>query len=53
MKNLLLRFMRDDSGHALEYAVLVTGIALTVIPATNAVGTRLQAVFEKIAKALH
>ena len=49
---LLVRFVRDESGRGLAELVLAAGTALLIIPTVNEVGTRLEAVFEKLARAL-
>jgi len=53
MAALLKRFLRDESGAALDTAVLVTGISLVIIPTVDEVGARLASVFEKLIRALH
>jgi Flp pilus assembly pilin Flp len=55
MKALLLRLWKDESGSTgiLGQALLISGVSLTVIPATQKVGTQLVAVFTKISNALH
>ena len=53
MKALLLRFLYDESGRGVAEAVLVTGVALVIIPTIHNVGTRLGEVFAKLTKALH
>jgi Flp pilus assembly pilin Flp len=54
MKDLVVRFLRDDSGSGgvVSQAVLVTGSALVVIPATNDIATRLIAICQTLTKAL-
>lgn len=54
MKALLLRFCKDESGSTglLAQVLLISGVSLTVIPATQKVGAQLAAVFTKISKAL-
>lgn len=54
MKACLQRFLRDPSGAAgAEEAVLLTGIALVVIPTASTVGTKLVSLFESLTRALH
>ena len=53
VSTLLVRFARDESGRGLAEMVLVAGTALLIIPTVNEIGTRLAAVFEKLARALH
>ncbi|ACP22267.1 PilA3 pilus assembly protein (plasmid) [Sinorhizobium fredii NGR234] len=51
MKNLLLRFVRHESGAtAIEYG-LITGL-IAVITAVQTVGTDIDAAFDAIAAAL-
>jgi pilus assembly protein Flp/PilA len=43
MKNLLLRFWRDESGAtAIEYGLIAAGIAVAIIAAVSSVGTSLK-----------
>ena len=54
MKACLKRFLRDQSGAvAAEEAILVTGVALVIIPAANTVGTKLVSLFEGLTRVLH
>ena len=42
MKNLVSRFVRDESGAtAIEYGLIAAGIAVVIITAVNALGTKL------------
>lgn len=53
MKNLVARFVRDESGAtAIEYGLIAAGIAVVIITAVNLVGTNLSAKFQQIAGAL-
>lgn len=53
MKNLVARFVRDESGAtAIEYGLIAAGIAVVIITAVNLVGTNLTAKFNQIAAAL-
>jgi pilus assembly protein Flp/PilA len=46
MKNLLSRFVRDESGAtAIEYGLIATLIAVVIITALTAIGTNLNATF--------
>ena len=54
MKNLVLRFVRDESGAtAIEYGLIAAGISVVIITAVNLVGTDLNVVFGKVAGALN
>jgi pilus assembly protein Flp/PilA len=53
MKNLLARFVTDESGvTAMEYGLIAALIAVVIITAVTLVGTKLQAVFNAVASAL-
>ena len=42
MKNLVSRFVKDESGAtAIEYGLIVAGIAIAIITAVQGVGTKL------------
>jgi pilus assembly protein Flp/PilA len=46
MKNLLARFVKDESGAtAIEYALIAAGIGVAIIAAVNALGTAISAKF--------
>ena len=48
MKSLFSRFLKDESGAtAIEYGLIAAGIAVVIITAVNALGTQLNATFEK------
>ena len=50
MKNLVLRFVKDESGAtAIEYGLIAAGISVVIITAVNLVGTNLNEVFNFIA----
>jgi pilus assembly protein Flp/PilA len=50
MKNLVLRFVKDESGAtAIEYGLIAAGISVVIITAVNLVGTNLNGVFNFIA----
>jgi pilus assembly protein Flp/PilA len=54
MKNLLSRFVRDDSGAtAIEYGLIAALIAVVIIGALTAVGTSLNAKLNAVATSLH
>ena len=53
MKNLLARFMKDESGApAIEYGLIAAGISLAIIAAVNGLGTSLSAKFTSINSSL-
>jgi pilus assembly protein Flp/PilA len=50
MRNLLTRFLNDDSGvTAIEYGLIAALISVVIITAAAAVGTQLSNVFNNIA----
>jgi pilus assembly protein Flp/PilA len=54
MKNLVLRFVKDESGAtAIEYGLIAAGISVVIITAVNLVGTDLTVVFNSVATALN
>jgi pilus assembly protein Flp/PilA len=53
MKNLVSRFVRDESGAtAIEYGLIAAGIAVVIITAVQLVGTTLSSTFQCVAKAV-
>ena len=53
MKNLVSRFVRDESGAtAIEYGLIAAGIAVVIIAAVQSVGTSLNATFNSVAAAV-
>ncbi|MGM4919583.1 Flp family type IVb pilin [Tardiphaga sp. 813_E8_N1_3] len=49
MKNLVSRFMKDESGAtAIEYGLIAAGISLAIIAVVNGLGTNLNAKFSSI-----
>ena len=49
MKNLVLRFVKDESGAtAIEYGLIAAGISLAIIAVVNGLGTNLNAKFTSI-----
>jgi pilus assembly protein Flp/PilA len=49
MKNLLARFVKDESGAtAIEYGLIAAGISLAIIAAVNGLGTSLSGKFNSI-----
>lgn len=50
MKNLLARFVKDESGAtAIEYALIAAGIGIAILAGVNALGTAINAKFQDIA----
>ena len=53
MKNLFVRFMKDDSGAtAIEYGLIAAGISVAIIAVVNGLGTKLNANFTSISSQL-
>jgi pilus assembly protein Flp/PilA len=53
MKNLLARFVKDESGAtAIEYGLIAAGISLAIIAAVNGLGTSLSGKFTSINNSL-
>ena len=53
MKNLLVRFMKDDSGAtAIEYGLIAAGISVAIIAVVNGLGTKLNTTFDSISTQL-
>ena len=53
MKNLIARFMKDESGAtAIEYGLIAAGISLAIIAAVNGLGTKLNGTFSSINSSL-
>jgi pilus assembly protein Flp/PilA len=53
MKNLVARFVRDESGAtAIEYGLIAAGIALAIITVVNGLGTQLNTKFTSISTSL-
>jgi pilus assembly protein Flp/PilA len=53
MKNLLVRFAKDDSGAtAIEYGLIAALISVVIIGVLTTVGTNLSAKFQAVATAL-
>jgi pilus assembly protein Flp/PilA len=53
MKNLFVRFMKDDSGAtAIEYGLIAAGISVAIIAVVNGLGTTLNAKFNSISTQL-
>ena len=53
MKNLFVRFMKDDSGAtAIEYGLIAAGISVAIIAVVNGLGTNLNTKFTSISTQL-
>jgi pilus assembly protein Flp/PilA len=53
MKNLIARFMRNESGAtAIEYGLIAAGISLAIIAVVNGLGTNLNGKFTSINSSL-
>jgi pilus assembly protein Flp/PilA len=53
MKNLVSRFMKDESGAtAIEYGLIAAGIAIAIIAAVQGVGKQLSTNFNSISTSL-
>jgi pilus assembly protein Flp/PilA len=53
MKNLFVRFMKDDSGAtAIEYGLIAAGISVAIIAVVNGLGTQLNNTFTSVSNAL-
>ncbi len=53
MKNLVSRFMKDESGAtAIEYGLIAAGISLAIIAVVNGVGSNLNTKFTSINSSL-
>jgi pilus assembly protein Flp/PilA len=53
MKNLVLRFINDDSGAtAIEYGLIAAGISIAIIAVVNTIGSNLNTTFTSISSQL-
>jgi pilus assembly protein Flp/PilA len=53
MKNILSRFLKDDSGAtAIEYGLIAAGISVAIIAVVNGLGTKLNTSFSSISTQL-
>jgi pilus assembly protein Flp/PilA len=53
MKNLIVRFVKDDSGAtAIEYGLIAAGISVAIIAVVNGLGTQLNTTFSGISSKL-
>jgi pilus assembly protein Flp/PilA len=49
MKNLVSRFMKDESGAtAIEYGLIAAGIAVAIITVVNGLGSKLTNTFSNV-----
>ncbi len=49
MKNLFVRFVKDDSGAtAIEYGLIAAGISVAIIAVVNGLGTKLNTTFKSV-----
>jgi pilus assembly protein Flp/PilA len=49
MKNIFARFLKNDAGAtAIEYGLIAAGVAVAIIGAVQAVGTKLSTTFAKV-----
>ena len=49
MKNLMVRFIKDESGAtAIEYGLIAVGISIAIITTVKAVGGGLNTTFSKV-----
>jgi pilus assembly protein Flp/PilA len=54
MTSFLKRFVRDESGAtAIEYGLIASLIAVTIIVSVSALGNKLQGTFNEVAGNLH
>lgn len=53
MKNLLVRFLKDDAGAtAIEYGLIAAGISVAIIAAVDGLGSKLNGKFDSISTQL-
>jgi pilus assembly protein Flp/PilA len=53
MKNLFVRFVKDDSGAtAIEYGLIAAGISVAIIAVVQGLGSNLKATFTSVSNAL-
>ncbi len=53
MKNLVVRFLKDDSGAtAIEYGLIAAGISIAILTVVFTIGSDLQSTFSTIEKKL-
>ena len=53
MKNMFVRFLKDDSGAtAIEYGLIAAGISVAIIAVVNGLGSTLNTKFQSISDQL-
>jgi pilus assembly protein Flp/PilA len=53
MKNLFVRFLKDDSGAtAIEYGLIAAGISVAIIAVVNGLGSKLNTTFSSVSTQL-
>jgi pilus assembly protein Flp/PilA len=53
MKNLVIRFINDDSGAtAIEYGLIAAGISIAIIAVVNTIGSNLNTTFTSVSSQL-
>lgn len=53
MKNLFVRFMKDNSGAtAIEYGLIAAGISVAIIAVVQGLGSKLNTTFSSVSSAL-
>ncbi len=53
MKNLFVRFMKDNSGAtAIEYGLIAAGISVAIIAVVQGLGSQLNTTFGSVSSAL-
>jgi pilus assembly protein Flp/PilA len=53
MKNLFVRFVKDDSGAtAIEYGLIAAGISVAIIAVVNTLGGKLNDTFKNVSDQL-
>ena len=54
MKNLVLRFVKDESGAtAIEYGLIAAGISVAIIAVVQGLGSKLNSTFTSVQNALN
>ena len=54
MKNLVSRFMKDESGAtAIEYGLIAAGISVAIIAVVQGLGSKLNTTFTSVQNALN
>jgi pilus assembly protein Flp/PilA len=54
MKNLVSRFMKDESGAtAIEYGLIAAGISVAIIAVVQGLGSKLSSTFTSVKNALN